>query len=447
MFLKKIKLGVVLFSSLAALYACGDGGKSSNNEIVFWHSFSGGLGNELNAIIDDFNQANPDIKVKAINKGSYDDALNAGIAAVRSNNAPDILQVFEVGTATMMYSGNIIKPVSQLMEEVGIPFNSSDFVDAVAAYYSDNNGRLVSMPFNSSTAVFYYNKDAFRNIGLDPNRPPKTFEEVQEIAKQLVTNKNSGVNCGVTVTWPAWILLETGSARNNTPYANKNNGFGGIDARISFDYPYYVRILTDLSEMSKDRSFVYGGRGDRANELFTTEQCAMLLDSSGNYSDIKANSKFSFGVATIPYYASIEGAPQTGIIGGASLWVFNGKSEAKYRSIAKFLKYLSSPKVMAQWHQKTGYVPVTKAAYALTKEQGYYDSNPDAEVPIQYLNSNPNGKKLGIRLGNLPAIRDIEQAEMEKVFDYKLTPQEALSHMQEKANKKLEEFEKNHQSF
>ncbi|MFH4415625.1 MAG: sn-glycerol-3-phosphate ABC transporter substrate-binding protein UgpB [Neisseriaceae bacterium] len=435
--------GLVFCASLLGLSACQEKAPP-DNEIVFWHSLSGNLENELNSLIADFNKAHPELKVKGVNKGSYAETLNAGIAAFRSHTAPDILQVYEVGTATMMSSGDIIKPVYSLMKEAGVPLDRTKFVDAVAAYYADSQGQLVSLPFNSSTPIFYYNKDAFKKAGLDPDRPPKSFEEVKAVAKQLVGNKVSGVSCGLTVTWPGWILIENGAARNNAEYATKNNGFGGLDARIRLQQPYYKRILNDLSEMVSDRSFVYGGRGDKPNELFTTGQCAMLLDSSGNYSDIKSNSKFEFAVAPMPYYASLPGTPQNSIIGGASLWVFSGKSAQKYKGIATFLNYMSSPEVVSRWHQKTGYVPVTKEGYELTRKAGYYKLHPEAEVAIKQLNSGLSSVKRGIRLGNLPAIRDIDDQELERGFSHQIPLEEVLKNIETLSNKKLQEFQKNH---
>lgn len=437
MLLNKLKVGVVCLG-LFSLVACGEQAPA-DNEIIFWHAFSGNLGKSLNEIVDEFNHKHPELKVKTINKGSYEETLNAGIAAFRSNSAPDILQVYEVGTATMMHAGDITKSINDLMKSAGIPLSSQNFLAAIGVYYSDSKGKLLSLPFNSSTPVFYYNKDAFKQAGLDAQSPPKTLEEVKEISAKIMAHKSGNINCGLTISWPAWVLIENGSARNNAIYATKNNGFGGLDARVTLKHPYYKKILTDLSDMSKNRRFVYGGRGDKPSELFTTGQCAMLIDSSGSYADIKANSKFNFSVSALPYYASL-GAPKNSIIGGASLWVFSGKTPKKYQAIATFLNYLSSPEVMAKWHQQTGYIPVTKAAYELSKKQGFYQNNPQAEVPIQQLNAGSSVKK-GIRLGNLPVIRDLEDGELEKVFNHQITPEQAIKNIENLANAKLKEFE------
>ena len=426
------------------LSACSDPA-NNDKEIIFWHSMGGKAADTLNELVNDFNKSNPGIKVKAINKGSYDEALNLGIAAYRANKAPDIMQVYEVGTATMLNSEGVIKPVHEVLSENDSSVQSSDFVPAVAGYYANKKGKLMSLPFNSSTPILYYNKVAFKKAGLNSENPPKTFEEIKIAAEQLVKNKASGLSCGLTIGWPAWILLENGAARNNTLYATEDNGFKGLGARLNLKKPYFKKILTDLTELSKVHSFVYGGRGDKPSELFTTGQCGMLIDTSGNYAQISEISKFKLAVAPLPYYASLAKVPRNSIIGGASLWVFNNKSPEKYRNIAKFLTYLSSPQVGAKWHQSTGYIPVTKAAYELSQKQGYYKIHPDAVVPVQQLLGNSVvGSHQGVRLGNLPAIRDIELGEMEKVFSDKESVEEALATMEAKGNQKLKEFQSMH---
>ena len=198
-------------------------------EIQFWHSMEGALGDRVNGLVDEFNKKNPEYQVKAVYKGNYGESMNAGIAAFRAGNAPDILQVFEVGTATMMYAKGAIKPVQQMSEEAGNPIDPKEFIGAVAGY-SSADGKLVSMPFNSSTVVFYYNKDAFKKAGLDADKPPKTWEELAAAGQKL---KAAGQECGYTTSWPSWVQLETFSAWHNVPYATKDNGFGGLDARVA----------------------------------------------------------------------------------------------------------------------------------------------------------------------------------------------------------------------
>jgi sn-glycerol 3-phosphate transport system substrate-binding protein len=425
--------------ALAAVGAFGTVPAHAATEIQFWHSMEGALGDRVNAIVEDFNKANSDYVVKAVYKGSYGESMNAGIAAFRAGNAPDILQVFEVGTATMMYAKGAIKPVQQMSEEVGDPINSNDFIGAVAGYYSSPDGKLVSMPFNSSTVVFYYNKDAFKKAGLDPEKPPKTWEELAGDGAKL---KAAGQECGYTTGWPSWSQLETFSAWHNVPYATKDNGFGGLDARLAINTPLHQRHLENLAKLAKDGIFMYGGRGDDANALFIGGKCAMITGSSGLRANIIKNAQFQFGTSTIPYYSDVKGAPQNAIIGGASLWVFSNKKPEVYKGVTKFFKYLASPAVAAAWHQNTGYVPVTKAAYELTKQQGFYDKNPGTDVGVKQLNVQTTAQSRGVRLGFLPQIREIEDADIERIVSGKMSAKDGLADMVKRGDELLEKFQK-----
>lgn len=423
---------------LGSIFALASFSTHAATEITFWHSMEGPLGERVNEIVNDFNQKQTDYKIKPTYKGAYGESMNAGIAAYRAGQAPDIIQVFEVGTATMMFSKGAIKPIQEMSEEAGNPIDPKNFVPGIAGYYSEPNGKLASMPFNSSTPVFYYNKDMFEKAGLDPNSPPKTYAQIHEVAKKL---KEAGIECGYTTAWPSWVLVENFSALHNLPYATKNNGFDGLDARIELNKEGFVKHFKFLNEMAKDGTFTYGGRGDAANALFSSGKCAMFTGSSGSRANFSKNAPFKFGISTLPYYDDVPGAPQNSVIGGASLWVFNNKSPEVNKGITEFFQYISSPEVAAKWHQDTGYVPVVKAAYDLTKESGFYDKNPGTDVPFIQLNVETTDESRGVRLGFLPQIRDIQDAEMENIFAQKVSVEEGLENMQKRANELLQRFE------
>ena len=408
-------------------------------EIQFWHSMEGALGERVNELAAEFNKQQADFQVKPVYKGNYGESMNAGIAAFRAGNAPDILQVFEVGTATMMYAKGAIKPVQEMSEEAGDPIDPSVFIGAVAGYYSSPEGKLVSMPFNSSTPVFYYNKDAFKKAGLDPEKPPTTWEQVAEAGRKL---RAAGLECGYTTGWPSWVQLETFSAWHNVPYATQANGFDGLGARLAIDSDLHVRHLSTLAGLAKEGVFTYGGRGDEPNQLFISGRCGMFTGSSGSRANILKNAKFAFGISTLPYYEGVEGAPQNSIIGGASLWVFADKSPEVYQGVTRFFKFLASPEIAARWHQQTGYVPVTKAAYESTRKSGFYEKNPGTDVAVKQLDVETTAQSRGIRLGYLPQIRELEDAEMERIFAGKVEARAGLENIVKRGNELLERFEK-----
>ncbi|MCW2257516.1 sn-glycerol 3-phosphate transport system substrate-binding protein [Providencia alcalifaciens] len=411
--------------------------------IPFWHSMEGELGEEVNSLATRFNETHPDYKIVPTYKGSYDQNLAAGIAAFRSGNAPAILQVYEVGTATMMAS-KAIKPIYEVFQESGIEFDESQFVPTISGYYSDaKTGHLISQPFNSSTPVLYYNKAAFKKAGLDPEQAPETWQDLANYSAKL---RESGMKCGYASGWQGWIQIENFSAWNGLPIASKNNGFDGTDAVLEFNKPEQVKHIALLQEMNKKGDFSYLGRKDESTEKFYNGDCAIITASSGSLANIRKHAKFDFGVGMMPYDVDIKGAPQNAIIGGASLWVMGGKDPETYKGVAEFMQFLATPENAAEWHQKTGYLPITTAAYDLTRQSGYYDKTPGADTATrQMLNKPPLPYTKGLRLGNMPQIRTVVDEELEAVWIGKKTPQQALDTAVLRGNQLLRRFEKSTQ--
>jgi len=428
---KKSALGAALMLAISA-------NAFAVTEIPFWHSMDGELGKEVNSMADRFNQTHPDVKIVPVYKGKYDQNLAAGIAAYRTGNAPAILQVYEVGTATMMAS-KAIKPVYQVFADAGLKEDVSQFVPTVSGYYSDSQGRLLSQPFNSSTPVLYYNKDAFKKAGLNPDQPPKTWQELEQDTAKL---KEAGMKCGYASGWQGWIQIENFSAWHGLPVATKNNGFDGTDAVLEFNKPEQIKHIQFLEDMNKKGEFTYYGRQDESTAKFYNGDCAMTTASSGSLADIRQYAKFNYGVGMMPYDADVKGAPQNAIIGGASLWVMKGKDDETYKGVAEFLQFLTTPAIAAEWHQKTGYLPVTTAAYELTKQQGFYDKNPGSDVATrQMMNKPPLPFTKGLRLGNMPQIRTIVDEELEGVWSGQKTAKQALDESVQRGNLLLRRFE------
>ncbi|MBW2058487.1 MAG: sn-glycerol-3-phosphate ABC transporter substrate-binding protein UgpB [Deltaproteobacteria bacterium] len=417
-------------------------GAQAVTEIQWWHAHGGRLGEKVNAIAAGFNSLQSKYRVVPTYKGSYPDTMTAGIAAFRSKNPPHILQVFEVGTATMMAARGAIKPVYEVMAESGVPFDPNAYLSTVISYYTTPDGRMLSMPFNSSTPVLYYNKDAFRKAGLDPNKPPKTWPEVAEYARKLV---KAGYSAGFSTAWISWIHLENFSAWHNVPFGTKQNGFGGLDTEFVFNGPLQVRHIQQLADWQKEKIFVYGGRRNLGNAKFSSEEVAMYTESSAGYAGFKKTCKFEFGTSMLPYWPDVPGAPQNTIIGGASLWVMAGHPAEDYRGVATFFGYLSSPSVQADWHQFTGYLPITTDAYYLTKGQGFYEKNPGMETALKQMTLHkPTENSRGLRFGNYVQERSIIYGELEAIFAGKKSAQEGLDDAVAAGNKLLRKFERAH---
>jgi sn-glycerol 3-phosphate transport system substrate-binding protein len=338
-------------------------GAQAQTEIQWWHSMTAVNNQVVNDLANNFNASQKNYKIVPTYKGVYDESFTAAVAAFRAGNAPHILQVFEVGTATMMASKGVSVPVGKIMKDSGEKFDPKGYVSAVAGYYTAPNGEMLSFPFNSSTTVFYFNKDAFKAAGLDTSKAPATWPEVALAAAKL---KASGHKCPLTIAWQGWTQLESFSAWHNVEFATKGNGLQGMDARIKVNSPLHVRHIENLANMAKQGLFVYKGRANVPEASFISGECAMTTTSTGFYGNVKTNAKFDWGLAPLPYYPDVPGAPQNTVIGGASLWVMAGKKPDEYKGIAQFFNYLSQPEVQAATHQRTGYLPITTAAFQLT---------------------------------------------------------------------------------
>jgi sn-glycerol 3-phosphate transport system substrate-binding protein len=411
----------------------------AQTEIQWWHAMGGQLGEALNELAEGFNKSQKDYKVVPVYKGTYTETMTGAIAAFRAKQQPHIVQVFEVGTATMMAAKGAVYPVHQLMADAGEKFDPNDYLPAVYGYYSTTDGKLLSMPFNSSTPVLYYNKNAFKKAGLDADKPPKTWSDVEQFSKKLLA---AGYQCGFTTQWQTWVQIENFGAWHNDPFATKENGFGGLDVKLTINDPLRVRHIENLAKWHKDKIFVYGGREGKPNPMFTTGDCPMIMGSSGSAGGFAQLMKdVEFGIGMLPYYEDVKGAPQNSIIGGATLWVLSGKPKAEYKGVAKFFTYLSTPEVQSKWHMETGYVPITKAAFEYTKKQGFYQKFPGRDVAVEQLGLHtptPNSK--GLRIGNFVQIRDVMDEELEAVWAGQKTAKQALDTAVERGNKLLADF-------
>lgn len=414
---------------------------SAQVEIQWWHAMGGELGQKLEAITADYNARQSDYKVTPSFKGTYAETMTAAIAAFRANEQPAIVQVFEVGTGTMMAAKGAIYPVYQLMADMGEPFDPSGFLPSVVGYYTDTEGNMLSMPFNSSTPILYYNKDVFAKAGLDRETPPKTWEEVEAFSKKIM--ESGAAPCGFTTGWISWVQLENFSAWHNQPIGTLENGFGGLETELTVNGPVQARHWENLARWQKEGIFQYGGPvgGNDAPPKFYTQECAIYMNSSASRAGVVANAKdFEVGYGMLPHYADI--APQNSIIGGATLWVMQGRPAEEYKAVADFFTYLSSPEVQAKWHQETGYLPITQAAWDLSTEQGYYAANPGADVSIKQMTLNPptpNSK--GLRFGSYVQIRGIIDEEFQALLAGQKDAQTALDDLVARGNALIREFE------
>ena len=435
----KSVLGLLRLVVVAAVVASASPARAVT-DIMWWHAMSGELGRQLEKLAADFNASQSEYRIVPSYKGNYSETVMAAIFAFRSRGQPAIVQVNEIATATMMAAKGAIYPVFELMRDEAEPFAPAAYLPAVTGYYADVAGNMLSFPFNASTPILYYNKKLFRSAGLDPAVAPKTWPEVGAAAQRL---RASGAVCGFTTSWPSWINVENFSAFHNLPISTEANGFGGLGAVLAFNNPVLVRHIAQLAEWQITKVFDYGGRATTAEPRFQNGECGIFIGSSATRADIEANSKFEVGYGMLPYWPDVAGAPQNTIIGGATLWVLRNRPREEYKGVAKFFGFLSKPEIQAAWHQNTGYLPVTRAAFDLTRAQGFYDRNPGAAISIEQITLKPpTENSRGVRLGSFVLIRDVIDDELEQAFSGRKSAQGAMDSAVERGNRLLRQFER-----
>jgi sn-glycerol 3-phosphate transport system substrate-binding protein len=412
----------------------------TGTEIQLWHGFDGPLEKAFVNIVDDFNKLSGNYKIVPVKKGNYKEVVEKGLNAFKTKEHPHILQVYEVATLTMMHMPDVFVPVDKLMYTFHAQFDPDVYIDAVRDFYSTNDGKMLSFPWNVSTGVVFYNKEAFTKAGLDPDKAPKTWEEMEEACKKLI---KCGYE-GFTTAWPAAYHLEHFSCWHNLPLATLENGFGGLQTRFVFNSPERIFHVSKLVEWQKNRIFHYAGRfSNEPESLFATQKCAILMQGANRLPLLKQQAQFPIGVGFMPYWERFVKKPYNLNIGGASFWVMSGFSQEEYRGIVQFFEYLSSTEIQAFWHQTTGYLPITDAAYHLTKKKRFYENNPAAEIAVlEVMGNKPTPHTRGLRVGNYIEIRDMIIDNLEKAFHGDLPAKDALDKAVEEGDQMLKTFEK-----
>ena len=405
-------------------------------EVQWWHAMGGALGERVDELVKNFNASQTKYVVVATNKGNYDEVINGTIAAYRAKRAPQIVQIYERGFMTMMLSEATV-PVQDLLDQRGYKVNWGDFIKPVAGFYS-YKGKLMTMPFNSSSPILWYNKSHFEKAGFA--KPADTWQELEQ---QLYAIKQKGVSSCASVLAGDyhWSLFENYSAINDLPYATKSNGYQGLDTEFVYNKTSVVSQVGRISKWIKDGVMEIAGQGLNPEQLFTSGKCSTFFASTAAHSSVERTAKFDWGATYLPWEQGKS--PKNSTIGGASLWVMKGHKPQEYEAVAAFLDYVAKPETQLWWHKVTGYVPLTNRAYQLAKEEGYYKEHPTREIAILQLNrGTPTANSTGFHFGNFTQTMMVQREEAEQVFAGKKEPQAAMDDAVKRSNEILRQYEK-----
>ncbi|UTM59487.1 sn-glycerol-3-phosphate ABC transporter substrate-binding protein UgpB [Photobacterium sp. CCB-ST2H9] len=428
------KLKTVRALVMAVAGASFAGSAWATTEITWWHAMGGELGETVNHLAKEYNASQDEYKIVPVYKGTYVETLTAGIAAFRAGEAPNILQVADVGAATIMNAPGVAKPVQDILVSAGYDFNSKDYIAGVRNFYADNQGKMIGMPFNSSTPVLYYNKDILNKVGV---QPPKTYEDLEKVAARLKDKGYAGFSQSLT----PWIMFENFKSRHNLPLADRNNGYEGPATKLMFNTPDMRMHFHKLKEWEDKGYYKYYGSDWDANQTpFERQEVAMWMGSSGSFGGLRNRVKFNLGTTYLPYWDSLNHNAGRTFIGGAALFALNGHSKAEEKGVASFFHYLTKADTQVFWHEATGYVPVTEAAYEQAKASGYYKKQPDAEIGVKQLSLPGGDWTRGYRLGFYPQIQQIMHREFDNIFAGTSTVEDSFDKVEKESQVLLKRF-------
>ncbi|MDJ0390038.1 extracellular solute-binding protein [Roseomonas sp. E05] len=408
---------------------------------TFWYGLTGQLSDVVQEVCKRFNDSQQQYQITCTSQGDYAKALQNTIAAFRAGEQPTIVQVYDIGTADLMLSGQYV-PARALMSEQGYDVDWSNYIAPIAAYYANSKGEMLSFPFNSSTAVMYWNRAEGRKVGFE--NPPATWEDLH---KALVAMKQAGSACPMSMDFDSWALFEQFTAAHNIPVASKDNGYGGLDAEYVFDnQPLVKQHFNNLLNWYKDGLIKVRTPESGQNVIasFASGDCNVTFGSIASHQTVRLTAKegLDWTPALLPVYAGHERYNTR--VGGASLWALKGRPQTEYKGAAAFFAFLATPESEEFWSTRTGYVPVTRTGYERMKDEGFFErpENVGREVAMKsLLLREPTPLTKGLRLGNLTQFRAAYANEMQAAFAGQKSMDQALASLQEQGNQLLRRFQ------
>ncbi|MFA6303364.1 MAG: extracellular solute-binding protein [Legionella sp.] len=422
--MNKIIIALLIFFTSSALWA-------QPIRLVFWHAMAGSLGQEVKSLANEFNKSQNEYVIEPVYKGDYIETLTSFAAAFRAHKAPNIVQIFEVGTAIMLSPPGVIKPVEELMQEQRLRLPEKDFIQSVRQFYS-RDGKLMAMPFNLSVPVIFYNADLLAKLGYTSSNFPKTWDQMEVLAKRI---KTAGYSCAYTTAYPGWVLFESYMAINGLPITSAKDPF-----KVAYETPALERHFQRLQNWHQLGYFRYGGRVDEATIFFTSGVCPLFSQSSGAYNSLASLVPFHIGVAALPLDTKVSAIRHANVAGGGALWVVSGQTPEQYRGIAEFFVFLAQAKIQKQWHEHTGYIPI--GLTGIYSEIIAQSKQPILQLAQKDLNDAQQAASLKY-LGPQNQIRSINDEVLEGLFAGLLNANQAMHESVRRSDQILMRFKKN----
>jgi len=407
-------------------------------KISWWFGLGGVLGKAIETLTEQYNDSQGEIYVEAIYQGNYDDTLNKYKAGLPGKQTPNLLQVYDVGLRFMLDSKSA-EPIQTLID--ASKFDTSNFEPALLNYYSIDK-KLVGMPFNSSTPLLYYNKKLFSEAGLDPNTPPKTWEEALTLGEKLTRKDAAGKvsQYGRATPIDSWYFEQWMNAQN-APLVDNENGRANRAAKTFLNGENGVKILEWWKSTIDKGVGTNLGRGtSETQKAFAASQIAMTFDSTASMRGIVNGVGDKFEVGSGYLLRPAATLDQGGVtIGGASVYIMKDKADREKEATWKFVQWLVQPEQQAAWHVATGYYPVRKESYNLAVVQENTKKYPQFTTAIEQLRaSKQTPATAGAVMGPFTQARALVNTAIEETLLGKSTPKAALDKATSDINQALD---------
>lgn len=385
----------------AAAVLLGSTAQADPQRIDVWHSLKPAHREVFQSMVSRFNREQNEVEVHVQHAPSSAD-LQSGLAeALKAGNPPHFVELADNHAPETVAKQNRILPLHQLLAKYPLA-DAQWFLPQTTSFVRDSRSRLLALPLMAEIPVLFYNRDLFTQVGLNPDKPPRTWRELQD---QLLALRAAGAKCPYATSHMAWVHQENLSMLNNKPFASRNNGLDGGKVQLLVGDSLHVRHMALMSSWARSKLLVVATVDGAADELFATGQCAVLSSGTGAWATL-VDAPFSTGVAMLPIYSEATKQPGIPLVGGSSLWATSGHSAAEEKAMAAFVAWLAKPTVAAEWHQRTGFLPLTDAAFRAA-DISFYERIPGARTVVLDMEQASDKDSRGARLNQYSEVLNI----------------------------------------
>ncbi|MGY6272362.1 extracellular solute-binding protein [Achromobacter denitrificans] len=396
-------------------------------EIQVWHTLTDANKTEFEKLAKQYNKEQDQVRVTLRGFDSPAALQQEAVSAVKAKKGPNLLQLTDNHSPEVVAQHKAVLPLYELLAKYPIK-DLNWFVPATSSFTRDSKGRLLAFPWMAEVPVMFYNTAAYKKAGLDPNKPARTWTALQ--GELLKLRDVADIDCPYASSDQVTVHLENLAPINNQPFTSNNNGLDAVTKKsaasaMQFD-TLYMRHISLMVSWKRSLLFMAHSGDNASDKLFAKGECAVLTSSTGAFGQFINTKSLSFGVAPLPYYDQVTKDGGKPFVSGSALWALEGHPQAEEKATAQFLAWLSKPVIAAEWHQRTGYLPLTEAAFRAS-DVSFYNRIPGVQALIASMRAQPGTNSRGFRMANYDRIEPVLNQQLNEAFEGKVPPVAALN--------------------